>query len=257
MGSPSPPPFPFFFLELFFFFRLSSLTATTLRPIISSSSFAASSSSASLILLLDAFTLRCVGSLLAPAIRKQRKEYERIIHSCDTELCRCEATERDATQRIEGDNEDDEETLMMDVDLVSSGVFQRIDACSLLPMLASRKEELNKRLVSARVELSIMTQSTYELACIHAQRVARRFLVRCRLNAIRRQVYDAARESASVEIQRIVRSKLAFIETERLRTLKDHHMATKLQSLVRMRVAMKERRRLYGIYYEITDSHTR
>ena len=186
--------------------------------------------------------------LLAPAIRKQRKEYERIIHSCDTELCRCEATERDATQRIEGDNEDDEETLMMDVDLVSSGVFQRIDACSLLPMLASRKEELNKRLVSARVELSIMIQSTYELACIHAQRVARRFLVRCRLNAIRRQVYDAARESASVEIQRIVRSKLAFIETERLRTLKDHHMATKLQSLVRMRVAMKERRRLYGIY---------
>jgi len=186
--------------------------------------------------------------LLAPAIRKQRKEYERIIHSCDTELCRCEATERDATQRIEEGNEDDEETLMMDVDLVSSGVFQRIDACSLLPMLAKREKELNKRLVSARVELSIMIQSTYELACIHAQRVVRRFLVRCRLDDIRKQVYDAARSAASVEIQRIVRSKLACIEVERRRTLRDHRMATKLQSLVRMKFAIKERRRLYDIY---------
>jgi len=186
--------------------------------------------------------------LLAPAIRKQRKEYERIIHSCDTELCRCEATERDATQRIEEGNEDDEETLMMDVDLVSSGVFQRIDACSLLPMLSERKEKLNKRLVSARVELSIMIQSTYELACIHAQRVARRFLVRCRLDDIRRQVYEMARESAALEIQRIIRSKLACIEAERRRTLRDHRMATKLQSVVRMRFAIKERQRLYSIY---------
>ena len=186
--------------------------------------------------------------LLAPAIRKQRKEYERIIHSCDTELCRCEATERDATQRIEEGNEDDEGTFMLDVDLVSSGVFQRIDACSLLPMLVSRKSELSKRLVSARVELSIMIQSTYELACIHAQRVTRRFLVRCRLDDIRKQVYDAARIAASVEIQRIIRSKLAFIETERRRTLRDHRMATKLQSLVRMKFAIKERQRLYSIY---------
>jgi len=186
--------------------------------------------------------------LLAPAIRKQRKEYERIIHSCDTELCRCEATERDAIQRIEEGNEDDEETLMMDVDLVSSGVFQRIDACSLLPMLASRKDLLNKRLVSARVELSIMIQSTYELACIHAQRVTRRFLVRCRLDDIRRQVCEMARESAALEIQRIIRSKLACIDAERQRNLRDHCMATKLQSVVRMRFAIKERQRLYSIY---------
>ena len=211
--------------------------------------------------------------LLPPGLRRQRREYERIIKSCDYELERCDAAENEAVERIAKQKEEsdicttaaidevqgandaesayhslDEEALMMDVDLVQKGVWQRVDARALLPMLASRKIELNNRLSTARAELSIMIQSAYDLAALHVQRIARRFLVRCRLDDIRRSVREFACMSAAVEIQRIVRSKLSRIKAERLRRLRDHFMATKIQSIVRKRFAIKERQRLFDIF---------
>lgn len=215
--------------------------------------------------------------LLSLGVRRQRREYMRIIKECDHELERCDIAESEATEQIaafdnmleqsrtsdvadssdgncddtsakEKEVDEEDEALMMDVDLVQKGVWQRVNARTLLPTIASRKLKLNHRLASARAELAIMIQASFELAVPHLQRVARRFLVRFRLDSIRKAVLDFARFSAAVEIQRIVRSKLASREAQRLRILRNHHMATRVQSVVRRRSAIKERQRLYRIY---------
>ncbi|KAL7539952.1 hypothetical protein ACHAXR_009742 [Thalassiosira sp. AJA248-18] len=220
--------------------------------------------------------------LLPPGMRRQRKEYERIIKQCDDELIRVDAAEREASERVavfekrsdeldqevdntgsntsnpgtsaENDNEssefNDDEDLMMDVDLVQKGTWQRVNAKALLPMLASRKIALHNRLSIARAELSIMIQASFDLAIPHVQKVTRRFLVRVRLDNIRQYALDFARFSAAIEIQRIVRSKLACTEAKRLRKLRENFMITKIQSIVRRRSAILERARLYAIYMD-------
>lgn len=208
----------------------------------------------------------------------------RIIKECDAELEMCDAAEREATDRISAyernaekqtqgvdsipsstpdtetseiseENENDEsfevhaeDELMMDVNLVQKGAWQRVNARVLLTTLATRKLALNHRLATARTELSIMIQAVFGLAAPHVQRVSRRFLVRLRLDKIRMSVLDFARFSAAVEIQRIVRSRLASIEEDRLRKLRDHLMATKLQSIARRRSAIAEMRRRKAEY---------
>ncbi|KAL9189729.1 hypothetical protein ACHAXT_009404 [Thalassiosira profunda] len=191
--------------------------------------------------------------LLPRGLRRQRREFERIIRDADGELNRCDAAESEANERIaavEANADGDGEELMMKVDLVQRGVWQSVDARSLLPILAERKSALNNKLSGARAELAIMVQAAFDLAVIHAQRLARRFLVRLRLDEIRQSVRDFARFAAAVEIQRIVRSKLACLEADRLRTLRDLFMATKIQSAARRRFAVLERKRLFAIYLE-------
>lgn len=189
--------------------------------------------------------------LISPSIRRQRREYERIIRSCDHELTRCDTAERDAAEQIaafeKGDVED-EEDLIMDIDLVQEGVWQRVDVRDCDQLLASRKAELKKRLATARAEISIMIQCSYELAVVHVQKIVRRFLVRARLDDIRQAVLDLAMLSAAIKIQRMMRSKLAFLEAERRRRKREHFMAIKLQCLVRRRIAIVARNRFYEIY---------
>ena len=161
--------------------------------------------------------------LATPGVRRQRREYLRIIAECDAELGRCDAASREATARIaacesgssaeeEARGSDgapspggaatcedsDEEALMMDLNLVQKGAWQRVNARALLPMLAERKLALHRRLATARTELSIVVQAAFGLAVPHVQRVLRRYLVRKRLDAIRTSVLDFARFSAAV-----------------------------------------------------------
>jgi len=226
--------------------------------------------------------------LLPLGLRRQRNEYVRIVRECDSELERCDAAEREATDRIaayekefvnrreqefvvknesnctadastpsdenntpiESAEFNPEEELMMDVDLVHRGTWHRVNAKVLLPKLAKRKLELNNRLTNARIELSIMVQAVYALAIPHVQKVSRRFLVRLRLDKVQKSVLGLARFSAAVEIQRIARSNLASIEADRQRLLRDHRMATMIQSVARRRAAIAERRRRWAIYME-------
>ena len=51
-----------------------------------------------------------------------------------------------------------------------------------------------------------------------------------------------------VEIQRIARNKLAFREADRLKCLRNSFMATKIQSIVRRRAGMRERKRRFELY---------
>lgn len=257
--------------------------------------------------------------LLPRGMRRQRKEYERIIKQCDHELGRCISSEREAAERVatferQSDIQEQEsaiddtskavdesvtkstpeaeetpaqiknesigldEILMMDVDLVQEGTWQRVNARALLPMMASRKAELTKRLASARAELAIMIHAIYDMAVPHVQRVVRRYLVRCRLDEIRKSVLEFARFSGAVslscvaclyyyhlylelifpnrphlqvEIQRIMRSKLGRQEANRQRIRRGHFMATRIQSMARRRAAVLERARLYTIWMEI------
>ncbi|KAL3787462.1 hypothetical protein ACHAW5_009000 [Stephanodiscus triporus] len=214
--------------------------------------------------------------LITPGVRRQRQEYVRIIQGIDHEFERCDTAEREATEKLaefnrvlveqKGETRDAlvffsdkakslpelsvmEESLMMDIDLVSQ-VWQRIDARTLLPLIATRKVELSLQLSRARAELAIMIQSTFELAVPHLQRLARRFLVRTRLDNVRMTAIAFARFSAAVEMQRIARSKFAFKEAERRRKLRDHCMAVRIQCAARCKTALKERQRLYAIYVE-------
>ncbi|KAL7468489.1 hypothetical protein ACHAXS_008724 [Conticribra weissflogii] len=276
--------------------------------------------------------------IISPVVRKQTKEYLRIIKECDSELERCIAAEQEARERIaavdskvenvvesvgtetddidttaeENDlesattsekwnntisndpggndakidriklttsskdsgipghndkdeknndndgtksneysvNEDKYDLLMMDVDLVQTGVWQRINARSLLPMLPERMARAEKRLEDARAELCIVIQSTYELAIPHAQKVVRGFLLRRRMDSIRESIYHERRSSAAVQIQRIMRSKLANKEANHLRRLRNDCMATKIQSSTRRKLAIKERKRRWTIYIQ-------
>ena len=197
--------------------------------------------------------------LLLPGMRQQRREYVRMIKEYDSELCRCEVAEQDANDKIANFDdmiekglvqaEDEEIELTMDVDLIQKGVWQRGNARSLLPMLFDRKHDLNNRLRSARAEVAIMIQCTYELAVVHAQKIVRRYLARCRLDSIRQAKDEFARFCAALEIQRLARGKLAKNLLIELRQQRDCFMATKIQSIARMRQAVLERKRLWGIYF--------
>ena len=210
--------------------------------------------------------------LITPGVRRQRILYTRTIQGIDNELERCDVAERQATEKLaEFDRllveqkgkaspnsdkakslpelSDMEESLMMDMDLVSQ-VWQRMNARTLLPMLVTRKLELSSQLSKYRGELAVMIQSTFELAVPHLQRLTRRFLVRLRLDGIRMSANDFARLSAAVEIQRLARSKAAFKEAERRHKLRDHYMAIRIQCAARCKASAKERRRLYEIHVE-------
>jgi hypothetical protein len=189
--------------------------------------------------------------LITPGVRRQRILYTRTIQGIDNELERCDVAERQATEKLAKfdrqkgkaspnsnkakslpELSDMEESLMMDMDLVSQ-VWQRVNARTLLPMLVTRKLELSSQLSKYRGELAVMIQSTFELAVPHLQRLTRRFLVRLRLNGIRMSANDFARLSAAVEIQRLARSKAAFKEAERRHKLRDHYMAIRIQCAAR------------------------
>lgn len=196
--------------------------------------------------------------LLLPGVRQQRREYVRMIKECDSELCRCEAAEEDCNKKIADFNtrkaeglvqaEDEDVELVIDIDLVQRGVWQRGNAKALLPMLADRKEDLHHRLRSARAEIAIMIQFTYELAVIHAQKIVRRYLVRCSLPRIRASREAFARLCAALEIQRQVRGKLAKNLLIRLRKQRHFAMATKIQAITRMKNAILERKRRWDAY---------
>ena len=175
--------------------------------------------------------------LLSPGMRNQCKEYLQIIQECDSELERCEAAEKEARKRIcavdgastensfgesndldnanihkneakfdvaesESSIENDiEDPLMMDIDLVQRGVWQRVNSRSLIPMLEARIGKSKNRLAEARAELCIMIQSAYQLAVPHAQKIVRGFVLRSRLPKIRQSVLELAQFSAAVGAQ--------------------------------------------------------
>ncbi len=196
--------------------------------------------------------------LLLPGVRQQRREYIRMIKECDSELCRCEAAEEDCNKKIADFNtrkaeglvqaEDEDVELAIDIDLVQRGVWQRGNARALLPMLADRKEDLHHRLRSARAEIAIMIQCTYELAVIHAQKIVRRYLVQCSLPRIRASREAFARLCATLEIQKLVRANLAKNLIIRLRKQREENAATLIQAMSRMRKAILERRRRWDAY---------
>ena len=196
--------------------------------------------------------------LLLPGMRQQRREYVRMIKEFDSELCRCELAEKEANAKVASfedrlaqgicQAEDEEVELTMDVDLIQKGVWQRGNAKALLPMLFDRKLDLNTRLKSARAEVSIMIQCTYELAVVHVQKIIRRYLVRCKLDCIMQAKAFFARTCAALEIQRFARGKLAKNLLARLHQRRDCLMATKIQSIVRMHKAELIRKMLWDAY---------
>jgi hypothetical protein len=197
--------------------------------------------------------------LMTPGVRRQRKEYERIMKGIDSEFVRCDLAEHEAREKVaaydkqlkllelNGDVIDEETWLMMDVDLVNN-VWQRVNARTLLPLIAERRLELGPKLATARGELAILIQSAYQMAVIHVQRVGRRYLVRLRLNDVRQSVINFARFSAAVEIQRIARTKLAYNKAECQRKIRNNCMAIRIQCFARRMSAWSERRRLHDTY---------
>eukprot|EP00804_Cyclotella_cryptica_P003080 CCRYP_006079-RA/>CCRYP_006079-RA protein AED:0.07 eAED:-0.01 QI:0/0/0/1/0.5/0.33/3/0/431 len=188
--------------------------------------------------------------LLSFSIRDVAKEYLRVIREYDIELSKCEAAEKEAkaSHVSSSDGEDEDDPLMMNVELIQGGVWQRIRADILLSMLAPRKQKAWERLNSARSELSIMIQCTCDLAAPHAQKVVRGFLVRSSLECLRREVCALAEFSAAVEIQRKIRSVLALREVKRLRTSKYNLMAIKIQCLLRKRIFDLEIMRRWSLH---------
>lgn len=197
--------------------------------------------------------------LMTPGVRRQRKEYERIMKGIDSEFERCDLAEREAREKLaaydkqlkllelNGNVIDEEKWLMMDVDLVNN-VWQRVNARTLLPLIAERRLELGPKLATARGELAILIQSAYQMAVLHAQRVGRRFLMRLLLNEIRHTTINFAQFSAAVEIQRIARAKLAYRKADERRKIRDNSMAIRIQCFARRMSAWIERRRLHDIY---------
>ena len=182
---------------------------------------------------------------MTPGVRRQRKEYERILKGIDSEFAKCDLAEHEAQEKLA--TIDEETWLMMDVDLVNN-VWQRMSARTILPLIAERRLELGPKLATARGELAILIQSAYQMAVIHVQRLGRRFLVRLRLNDFRQTAISFAQFSAAVEIQRIARTKLACHTTSRQRKIRNTCMAIRIQCFARRISALSERRRLRDVY---------
>jgi hypothetical protein len=204
---------------------------------------------------------------MSHSIRSQTKEYLRSIKELDAELTKCERAEVEAAERLASaaekqvdghesdtfskDNDEDvDDDLMMNVELVQAGVWNRVHAATVLSMMKPRKAKSLQLLNSAKSQLSLMTQSAYELAAPHAQKVIRGFLLRASLDRIRQGVLVLAQLAAAVEIQRMVRSTLAVLETTRLRRMKRNNMAIRIQCMFRKWLALSERGRLWSIYME-------
>ena len=202
--------------------------------------------------------------ILAHAIRIESLEYVRVIQESDADLIKCEEAERVASERVamvakkqientnstssDVDEEDDEE-LMMNVELVQS-VWNRVHAENVLSMMKPRKAKLYQMLSAAKAQLAIMIQHAYQLAVIHVQKVVRGFILRASLDRLTAEAIAFAEFSAAAEIQRVIRSTLATIETVRRRKMKRNEMATAIQCLIRKRAAYLERLRLWTIHFE-------
>lgn len=195
--------------------------------------------------------------LLSRSIRSLSRQYLRIIKETDAELTKCERAEHEARERLasstttmrvgESDKEEEEE-LMMNVELMQQGVWNRVHASTVLAMIAPRHEKALQLHASAKAELTIMIQDVYQLAAPHAQKVIRGFLLRASKTGIREEITAFAELSAALEIQRIVRSALATIEAIRLRKLQSNQMATRVQCMVRKRAAYNRRIHLWSIH---------
>eukprot|EP00956_Cyclotella_meneghiniana_P003585 scaffold4392_cov63-Cyclotella_meneghiniana.AAC.5 len=193
--------------------------------------------------------------ILSHAIRSLTEDYVRIIKESDTEMTKCERAEHDARERLAtttrvGDTgkEEEEEELMMNVELMQSGIWNRVHARTVLTMIRPRYEKALQLHKSAKAELSIMTQDAYQLAAPHAQKVIRGFLLRTRMTCIRVETIALAEFSAALEIERIVRSALATIEAVRLRKVLRNAMATRVQCMFRKRAAYMQRNHLWSIH---------
>jgi hypothetical protein len=153
--------------------------------------------------------------LLSPSIRSESNEYLRRIRESDAELTKCERYENTAAEKLAAaaekrvgiedssaigidEEEGDEEDLMMNVELVQSGVWSSIHASAVC--LKPRKAKSLQLLNSARAELAIMMQCAYELAAPHAQKVIRGFILRASLGRIREEAIEFAKFSAAVAL---------------------------------------------------------
>lgn len=205
--------------------------------------------------------------IVAPAIRDESIEYVRIIRDSDADLTKCELAEKHASERLaivaekqsrvesdiidpnSSDNGENDE-LMMNVELVQSGVWNRVHAKHVLSMMKSRKDKLSQKISEAKAQLAIMIQHSYQLAVLHAQKVVRGFLLRALIDRFRAEVTAFAQFSAAVEIQRVLRSALATKDATCRRKLKRNNMAITIQCLIRMRAAQNKRLRLWSIHVE-------
>ena len=167
-------------------------------------------------------------------------------------ILKCERAEHDARERLAtttrvGDTgkEEEEEELMMNVELMQSGIWNRVHARTVLTMIRPRYEKALQLHKSAKAELSIMTQDAYQLAAPHAQKVIRGFLLRTSMTCIRLETIALAEFSAALEIERIVRSA---IEAVRLRKVLRNAMATRVQCMFRKRAAYMQRNHLWSIH---------
>lgn len=205
--------------------------------------------------------------LLSPSIQAESQEYLRIIRESDMELSKCEAAEKEARERLsrvtaarinevngdlssDDEAEEDDEALMMNIELVQTGAWQKVSAAAVLSMIAPRKKKAEQLYHAARADLSIMIQSSFNLAVPHIQKVVRGFILRASLERIRQECKEAAEFAAAVEIQRIIRSALASQETNHLRVKKSNKMATRIQCLVLRRSSYLEKMRRWTIYVE-------
>jgi hypothetical protein len=194
--------------------------------------------------------------LLSPSIQAESQEYLRIIRESDMELSKCEAAEKEARERLSRvtaariNEEEDDEALMMNIELVQTGAWQKVSAAAVLSMIAPRKKKAEQLYHAARADLSIMIQSSFNLAVPHIQKVVRGFILRASLERIRQECKEAAEFAAAVEIQRIIRSALASQETNHLRVKKSNKMATRIQCLVLRRSSYLEKMRRWTIYVE-------
>jgi hypothetical protein len=209
--------------------------------------------------------------ILSHSIRSQSKEYIRIIRKADLEITKCETAEEEARKRLEAagerqvgmdgdaissaDSDDEDEELMMNVELVQSGAWQRVHANTVVSTMKQRKAKSLYMLNAAKAELAIMIQSSYELAAHHSQKIVRGFLVRASINRIKQEAVELAEFSAAVDIQRIIRSSLASMKKLRLRKLRQNLMATRIQCMFRKRVACLEKTRLWSIWFEERQRH--
>eukprot|EP00957_Ditylum_brightwellii_P005952 451056-Ditylum_brightwellii.AAC.1 len=201
-------------------------------------------------------------------MKSQRNESLKRLKHCDAELTKHEHALAEARLKIaklrerggqksplhrggEHDREDEEtEGNTMDVDLAQSGVWQRIDVHSLVPILITNLHRCSKQLRQVRTELVILIQSTYEMAVPHVQKVIRGHLTRTTLNSMRRGLTNLARFAAAVEIQRISRSLLSKKEMQRRHHALCHAMAIRIQTHIRRKLACIEYQRRWKKYID-------
>lgn len=177
---------------------------------------------------------------------KCRNSLETIAHNLDLSVCEVETTMIQAMNAV------------IDLDLAQENVMQRVEVKAMEGILDKLLEQKKSQLMLLWGELCVIVQALYENAIPHVQKIVRRFLVRSRLDKIRRAYTHRVQSFSAIQIQRFFRAYLAVKRCAWLERVRSRRAALSIQcwtrkTLARFELDCRREKNIYQLHFEMLE----